>query len=124
MRQSSHDLAEEEIENILVIHKLKKWDFLKEMNKEKTSFIGGMTQELLVCKDFIVTILVVGFVEYPIIQLVPSMILFLLSVVILLKEKPFKSKTFFCMILVNEITYFIVLAVLLLYHFVGENMEL
>ena len=42
VRQSKLELTEDEMENILVVHDLKKWDFLKELLKDDTSFIGGI----------------------------------------------------------------------------------
>lgn len=102
---------------------LKRWGFLKELIRPDASFISGILPDLVFAKDFLVGFFIVSFVEYPLLQMVPSIFLFVSSTVLLFKHKPFKSKSILVAAMLNELTYSIILVIFLIFHFVQSSMS-
>lgn len=67
LRQNREELSTRQLEGILEIHGLRRWVFLKKEVKQRTSFIGGILLQLMVFKDLLVAVIIIGFVEYPLI---------------------------------------------------------
>ena len=67
--------------------------------------------------------IIIGFVEYPLAQLIPSFLLFLSTTILIIKERPFKSKLFTTLVLANELTYLIVLGVYIVYHYISDGIS-
>lgn len=124
LRQSREEITNRQLESILEIHDLRRWVFLKKELKQRTSFLGGILLQLMVCKDLLVAFIIIGFIEYPLAQLIPSFLLFLASVVLIIKERPFKSGLFTTLVLTNELTYLLILGVYLVYYFIGGNISI
>lgn len=80
--------------------------------------------EILFAKDFLVGVFIVLFVEYPMMQLIPSILIFGFTSFLTFRHNPFESKLLFLTVLVSEVTYLLVLMIFLLYHTAGETMNL
>jgi hypothetical protein len=118
------NLTDDDKKELISKNKLEKWEFLKEPLKDQRSKIGGLIQEILFAKDFAVGFFIVLFVEYPIIQLLPSIAIFVATSFLTWKYNPYDSKLLFLTVFVNELTYLLVLLIFLTYHFFGESMNM
>lgn len=117
-------LSEEDKERFIKNNGLMKWNFLKGPFKESRAKLGGVIQEVLFFKEFMIGFFIVLFVEYPLIQLIPSILLVGTTSFLVLKLNPFKSKVLFLTILLNEISYFALLTVYLSYEFLSPNLDI
>jgi hypothetical protein len=83
-----------------------------------------MTSELFILKDLIVAMFIVPFVDYPVLQIVPPLLIFGSAVFFVYKHKVFKSKIIYYSVLLNEITFCIITLVFLLYFLFGASMSM
>ena len=77
----------------------------------------------MLVKDFIVVCIVVFFIEHPYLQLVPTLVICLSSVVLLLKYKPYTSKMVRVCTVFNELAYAVLLGCYLIINIAKGSMS-
>ena len=100
------------------------WKFLRDpIKKTNIGMVGGLIDQIIMVKDLLLVIWVFAFVESPYVQLIPSIAIFSASIFLLIKYKPYISKTFYLTIVVNEIVYLFVLLFYLIFLIFRNNMD-
>jgi hypothetical protein len=98
------------------------YGFLKENRHEDSTFIGGIINEIILCRDYIVAINILLFLEYPVLQMLPSIGLFLGVFYLLLKNKAYNSKLMYYTVLLNESSYTVFFFLYFVFHLVQDSM--
>jgi hypothetical protein len=93
-------------------YEVKGWEFLREEISPKTSFMGGMINELYLLRDLILCAVILSFMNYPKLQFFPLIPIFGFFSFFILKHKPFKRKAMNRLSFLNELGY-MMLAILL-----------
>ena len=118
------DMTKEEKRNYIEVNKLQKYKFLKGELVSKRTVLAGMTTEILMVKELLVAFFIVMFVEHPSVQIVPVLLLFIGSFVLVLKYKVFKSKIVLYTSMLNEATFCIITFIFFLYYLFGGKMSM
>jgi hypothetical protein len=85
-----------------------KYIFLKEELKEdlKPGLPGLVTQFMMV-RDFLICLFTLVFLDSPLLQIIPNLLMFLITTAMIFKFKPFSNKLMTFLTLVNELGYIV-----------------
>ena len=77
----------------------------------------------MVVKDFFIGFFIIVFVENPYLQVIPTIIVFVIAIALLIKYKPYSSKLLMVSVVFNEIVYTVVITTYLFYNIVKEGIS-
>lgn len=100
------------------------WRFLKE-NVQKSgdrSFFGGIIDQIIVVKDFLVAVCIILLMKNPYWQLIPTIIIYIAFIILVIRYRAFSSKLYFATLMINEIVYTFVLCCYFTFNATKHNM--
>ena len=98
--------------------------FLKEnITKEDPKMLRGLIEQIMMAKDFFIALCIILFVENPYLQLIPTIIIYAIAIVLLIRYKPYNSKLVMATVTFNEIVYALVLFSYLIFNMVKGSMS-
>ena len=115
-------LSQEEKDVLMKKHDLCKWVFIKEDLKEQRTFFSGILVEIIMIKDFLVALFIVGFVEYPVVQLTAAILLFSGAGFLQMRYHAFRSRIVALPKILNELVYLLVCSIFLLYQIFDKKL--
>lgn len=98
------------------------YGFLKEDRNFKAQYWGGICDQLFMVKDFLTALVIVSFVEYPILQLLPCIFLCGSAIFLVIKFKPYNSKLMTLVAIVNEVVYLLIFTFFILFFSTAKSM--
>lgn len=86
-------------------HEIKGWEFLREEISPKTSFKGGMINEMYLLRDLVLCAVILCFMNSPKMQFLPLIPIYGFFAFFINKHKPFKRNAMNKLCFLNEIGY-------------------
>ena len=104
--------------------KLRKWRFLKSEYKDGASGLGLYIHEVFFVRDFLMCFFLVMFLDNPLIQILPTLFFYLISLGIQIVKQPFESKIMNFLSVINQSVYVIILVIGLILKLAGDKITL
>lgn len=102
--------------------KLRSWEFVREgINPKLHSSLWRYFNQFQMLKEFVIPFFVIIFINKPIIQIVPLLFLFGLSIYVLLLVKPYTSNASNIFFMIVELAYFLIFGTFLILSFGIES---
>ena len=103
---------------------VKTWGFLKGDYKDGVSGLASFLHELIALRDFLLCFFIVMFLEVPLLQVIPSLALFLIIFVVHIRSRVYESSCLNFITSINEGTFVVVLAIALVLEILGSVKEI
>ena len=90
-------------------YELGDWMFLNEELSEDLSALPQLTYQIQFIREFLLCFFIIFFIDYPFLQLIPMLMLYIFTFWLSFKYKPFESKSVMFLTFVNELGYILII---------------